>query len=417
MQLVLFIEGIFALVKMRQPTSQFEFVALMASLMSVVALSIDALLPALDVIGIDMGTTNVVDNQLLITMIFLGLGIGPLLWGPLSDSIGRKPVVYMGFVLFIVASFVCVHAQSLEIMVLGRVLQGIGLSAPRTISIAIIRDLYRGDYMARIMSFVTVVFILVPIVAPTMGKFILDYYSWETIFYVQVVISLLVSAWFFKRQPETLSETNKKNLSTTVFINGFKEIIRHKITIGYTLITGFVTGSFMVYLSSSQQIFEIQYQLKETFPYIFAGLALSIGTAILLNGTLVVRFGMSKMITTSLLSFFVISVLYVILFFNTDNPPITVLLMFFGLQFFSIGFLFGNLRAMAMDPVGHIAGIASAITGLISTLMAVPISIFIGRFIQGTALPIFIGFSICSALSLVILYYLKKPSLKARFTK
>ena len=416
MQLVLFIEGIFALVKMRQPTSQFEFVALMASLMSVVALSIDALLPALDVIGIDIGTTNVVDNQLLITMIFLGLGIGPLLWGPLSDSIGRKPVVYMGFVLFIVASFVCVHAQSLEIMVLGRVLQGIGLSAPRTISIAIIRDLYRGDYMARIMSFVTVVFILVPIVAPTMGKFILDYYSWETIFYVQVVISLLVSAWFFKRQPETLSETNKKNLSTTVFINGFKEIIRHKITIGYTLITGFVTGSFMVYLSSSQQIFEIQYQLKETFPYIFAGLALSIGTAILLNGTLVVRFGMSKMITTSLLSFFVISVLYVILFFNKENPPITVLLTFFGLQFFSIGFLFGNLRAMAMDPVGHIAGIASAITGLISTLMAVPISIFIGRFIQGTALPIFIGFSICSALSLVILYYLKKPSLKARFT-
>ena len=417
MQLVLFIEGIFALVKMRQPTSQFEFVALMASLMSVVALSIDALLPALDVIGIDIGTTNVVDNQLLITMIFLGLGIGPLLWGPLSDSIGRKPVVYMGFVLFIVASFVCVHAQSLEIMVLGRVLQGIGLSAPRTISIAIIRDLYRGDYMARIMSFVTVVFILVPIVAPTMGKFILDYYSWETIFYVQVVISLLVSAWFFKRQPETLSETNKKNLSTTVFINGFKEIIRHKITIGYTLITGFVTGSFMVYLSSSQQIFEIQYQLKETFPYIFAGLALSIGTAILLNGTLVVRFGMSKMITTSLLSFFVISVLYVILFFNTENPPINVLLTFFGLQFFSIGFLFGNLRAMAMDPVGHIAGIASAITGLISTLMAVPISIFIGRFIQGTALPIFIGFSICSALSLVILYYLKKPSLKARFIK
>lgn len=417
MQLVLFIEGIFALVKMRQPTSQFEFVALMASLMSVVALSIDALLPALDVIGIDIGTTNVVDNQLLITMIFLGLGIGPLLWGPLSDSIGRKPVVYMGFMLFIVASFVCVHAQSLEIMVLGRVLQGIGLSAPRTISIAIIRDLYRGDYMARIMSFVTVVFILVPIVAPTMGKFILDYYSWETIFYVQVVISLLVSAWFFKRQPETLSETNKKNLSTTVFINGFKEIIRHKITIGYTLITGFVTGSFMVYLSSSQQIFEIQYQLKETFPYIFAGLALSIGTAILLNGTLVVRFGMSKMITTSLLSFFVISVLYVILFFNKENPPITVLLTFFGLQFFSIGFLFGNLRAMAMDPVGHIAGIASAITGLISTLMAVPISIFIGRFIQGTALPIFIGFSICSALSLVILYYLKKPSLKARFTK
>ena len=207
-----------------QPTSQFEFVALMASLMSVVALSIDALLPALDIIGIDIGTTNVVDNQLLITMIFLGLGIGPLLFGPLSDSLGRKPVVYMGFALFVFASFICVTSHSLEVMVIGRVLQGIGLSAPRTISIAIIRDMYRGDYMARIMSFVTVVFILVPVIAPSLGKFVLDYYSWEGIFYVQVFISLLVSLWFWRRQPETLAIENKKKLSTTVFVDGFKEL-------------------------------------------------------------------------------------------------------------------------------------------------------------------------------------------------
>ena len=390
-----------------QPTSQFEFVALMASLMSVVALAIDALLPALDIIGLDIGTTNIVDNQLLVTMIFLGLGIGPLLFGPLSDSLGRKPVVYMGFVLFIIASFICVTSTSLEIMVLGRVLQGVGLSAPRTISIAIIRDLFRGDYMARIMSFVTVVFILVPVVAPTMGKFVLDYYSWESIFYVQIVISLLVSFWFWKRQPETLSIENKKKFTPRVFVDGFKELIRHKRTIGFTVISGFVTGSFMVYLSSSQQIFEIQYNLKEEFPFIFAGLALSIGTAIFLNGTLVIKYGMEKLITASLLSFFIVSLVYIALFYNTSNPSITVLLTFFALQFFSIGFLFGNLRAMAMDPVGHIAGIASAITGFISTLMAVPISIFIGRFISGTALPLFIGFSVCAGLSLVLLIYLK----------
>ena len=189
--------------------------------------------------------------------------------------------------------------------------------------------------------------------------------------------------------------------------------MRYKTTIGYTLITGFVTGSFMVYLSSSQQIFELQYNLKEEFPFIFAGLALSIGTAIFLNGTLVVKFGMEKMITTSLLSFFVISLVYIILFYNTENPSVVILLGFFALQFFSIGFLFGNLRAMAMDPVGHIAGIASAITGLISTLMAVPISIFIGRFIHGTALPIFVGFSICAGCSLVLLFYLKREKRKA----
>tara|TARA_R100001369_G_scaffold14731_1_gene29434 strand:+ start:2631 stop:3848 length:1218 start_codon:yes stop_codon:yes gene_type:complete len=400
-----------------QPTSQFEFVALMASLMSVVALAIDALLPALDIIGLDIGTTNIVDNQLLVTMIFLGLGIGPLLFGPLSDSLGRKPVVYMGFVLFIIASFICVTSTSLEIMVLGRVLQGVGLSAPRTISIAIIRDLFRGDYMARIMSFVTVVFILVPVVAPTMGKFVLDYYSWEGIFYVQIVISLLVSFWFWKRQPETLSIENKKKFTPRVFVDGFKELIRHKRTIGFTVISGFVTGSFMVYLSSSQQIFEIQYNLKEEFPFIFAGLALSIGTAIFLNGTLVIKYGMEKLITASLLSFFIVSLVYIALFYNTSNPSITVLLTFFALQFFSIGFLFGNLRAMAMDPVGHIAGIASAITGFISTLMAVPISIFIGRFISGTALPLFIGFSVCAGVSLVLLIYLKMRGRKRQLVE
>lgn len=391
----------------KQPTSQFEFVALMASLMSVVALSIDALLPALDIIGFDIGVTDIVDNQLLVTMIFLGLGIGPLLFGPLSDSLGRKPVVYMGFVLFIIASFICVTATSLEVMVLGRILQGIGLSAPRTISIAIIRDMFRGDYMARIMSFVTVVFILIPVIAPTMGKFILDYYSWESIFYVQIGISLLVSFWFWKRQPETLSPENKKRFTPQVFVSGFKELIRHRRTIGFTIISGFVTGSFMVYLSSSQQIFEIQYDLKEVFPFIFAGLALSIGTAIFLNGTLVVRYGMEKLITTSLLSFFIVSFVYIILFHNSENPPIEILIIFFALQFFSIGFLFGNLRAMAMDPVGHIAGIASAITGFIAILIAVPVSVFIGRFIQDTALPLFIGFSICSGLSILLLFYLK----------
>jgi MFS transporter, DHA1 family, multidrug resistance protein len=379
----------------------------MAALMSVTALSIDALLPALDIIGTAIKTVTSADNQLLVTMIFLGLGVGPLLFGPLSDSIGRKPSVYMGFALFVGSSFICIYAESLEIMVLGRILQGVGLSAPRTICIAIIRDLYDGDYMARIMSFVTVVFLLIPIIAPAMGQFVLNHYNWQGIFYVQIGISLLVALWFWWRQKETLPVEKRIPFSAHRIYNGFKETIKYRTTMGYTLISGFVVGSFLVYLSASQEIFQNQYGLETEFPYIFAGLAISIGIAIFLNGTFVVRFGMKKMVTTSLLGFFAVSVLYILIFYNVALPNIYILLGFFAIQFFCIGFLFGNLRALAMQPVGHIAGIAAAITGLISTLMAVPISTFIGRFVVQGTLPLFIGFSVCSAISLLILWYVQ----------
>jgi len=387
---------------------------MMASLMSIVALAIDALLPALDYIGFSIGVTESSDTQLLITMIFLGLGVGPLFFGPISDSLGRKPIVYMGFGLFIIASMICIYSESLHWMVIGRILQGIGLSAPRTISIAMVRDSYSGDFMARIMSFITVVFILVPIVAPAMGKFVLDHYNWQAIFYIQLIFSLLVSFWFWKRQPETLPEVKRVKFTSSIFANGLKELIKHKRTIGYTLVSGFITGSFMVYLSSSQQIFHTQYGLKEQFPYIFAGLAISIGSATFLNGTLVLRFGMERIINAAIISFFMVSLLYLILFYNTSNPSAVVLLAFFAMQFFSIGFLFGNLRAMAMEPIGHIAGIGAAITGFLSTIMAVPISIYIGTFVDQRALPLFIGFLICSFMSILIISFLRFDAKRQR---
>lgn len=393
----------------RQKT-QLEFVAMMAALMSIVALAIDALLPALDIIGFHVGTTNPSDNQLFIIMIFLGLGLGPLLFGPLSDSLGRKPVVYMGFSLFVLASLVCVSTDSLWVMIFGRIVQGIGLSAPRTIAIAIIRDLYSGDYMARIMSFVTVVFLLVPIVAPAFGKLVLDHYNWQAIFYFQLVIGAVVCLWFYLRQPETLKPENKIPMSRHLFVDGFKEISRYPVTIGCTVISGLIAGSFFVYLSGSQQIFQEQYGLKEAFPYIFAGLSIAIGLAVFSNANMVLRFGMEKLVTVALSGFFVVSFAYVLVFMGSPNPPIAVLLGFMALQFLCIGFLFGNLRALAMEPVGHIAGIAAAITGFISTIMAVPISTFIGRYLDDTALPVFVGFSLCSLVALLILFYLKRKN-------
>ena len=388
-------------------TFEFEFVALMAALMSIVALSIDALLPALPEIGTALGVSNPNNNQLLITMIFLGLGFGQLIFGPLSDSFGRKPMVFIGFTVFVIATIICVTTDSFEMMIIGRVLQGVGLSSPRTLSIAIVRDSYSGNYMAKILSIVVMVFILVPIIAPALGQFLLNFYNWESIFYVNLIFGVLVMFWFWKRQPETLANTNRVRFSARMFIDGTKEFFKHKDAVAFTFVSGFITGSFMVYLSTSQQIFQVQYNLAELFPYIFASLAISVGLATYLNSILVVKYGMWRIAYIGTIAYAIISVMYVVLFWSGANPSIFVLISFFAMQFFAIGFLFGNLRALAMQPIGHIAGIGAAINGFISTVMAVLIANYIGSFVTDSVLPLFIGFSIFGILSLLIFLRLK----------
>jgi DHA1 family bicyclomycin/chloramphenicol resistance-like MFS transporter len=390
----------------------FEFIALMAALMSIVALAIDAILPAISNIGISINSLDATDNQLLITMIFLGLGVGQLFFGPLSDSYGRKPVVYVGFAVFTVASILCVLAPSLEWMIVGRILQGIGLSAPRTISISIIRDTYKGDYMAKVMSFVTAFFILVPVVAPAIGKAIMDTFGWEAIFYVQLLFAFIICVWFWKRQRETLHPEYKIPLTGHVFVDGLKELVKYKDTIAFTIVSGLVTGSFLVYLSAAQHIFENQYDLANEFPYIFAGLAISIGSSTFLNGTLVLRFGMRKLSFMAMFAFSIIALTYVIFFWNSSNPSLFVLLGFLSAQFFCLGFIWGNLRSIAMEPIGHIAGIGAAITGFVSTLLSIPIAAYVGSFVQDTVLPMFVGLSICGVLSLGIFIAMRKHAAK-----
>lgn len=382
-----------------------EFIFIMASLMSLSAFSIDALLPGLKDIAISIGILNAKNNQLLVTMIFLGLGFGQLISGPLSDSLGRKPVVYIGYVVFAFSSLLCIFSTSLEMMLVGRILQGIGLSAPRTISIAMIRDRFSGNYMARIMSFVTVIFILVPVVAPTFGKLMLDNLGWQSIFYSQLIFGFFVSIWLWKRQPETLKKETRKGFKLSLFSNGIKEFIKHKQSVIFTFVAGFITSAFMVHLSSSQQIFQEQYNLIDEFPYIFSGMALGIGLATFLNGTFVIRFGMLKLATISTIALTLISTAYIILFYGEANPSSSIAILFLGLILFPIGFIFGNINALAMQPIGHIAGIGAAITGFVSTIIAVPVATFIGRFIDTTALPLFVGFSVCGILSLILILF------------
>ena len=384
--------------------SELEFIALMAFLMANVALSIDAILPGLTSIGRSFNHSNDTDLQLIITMIFLGMGIGQLFFGPLSDSFGRKPIIYAGGATFILASVISVTSTSLEMLLIGRLLQGIGLSAPRSVCISIIRDLYNGNYMARIMSFVSVIFILVPMIAPVLGQVIINTYHWQAVFYFQMVFILIILVWFGLRQKETLPETNRIKLTTHLFVDGTKVFFNYKDSVIYTLIS----GCFMVFLSGSKQIFQDQYGLIHEFAYIFGGISFFIGLSTFFNGSIVVKFGMKKLAAIALYLFTLSSFVYTVLFFYAKNPALFVLLFFMALQFMCIGFIFGNIRALAMQPLGNIAGIGAALNGALSTIMAVPIAIFIGKYIDQTALPLFIGFLLCGGSSVLLLWGLEK---------
>lgn len=381
--------------------------------MSLAALSVDAILPGLPQIGMGLNNPESADLQLIIIMIFLGLGLGQLLLGTLSDSFGRKPIVYAGIIIFLLASLVCVFATSLEAMLLGRVLQGVGLSAPRSVSTSIIRDLYVGDNMARIMSFIAVIFILVPMVAPILGQVVLNKYNWQAIFYFQMLYAFILIIWFARRQVETLAKEKRIKLTKTLFIDGVKEFSKHKDSVIFTFVSTLMTGSFMVYLSSSQHIFQDIYGLKEEFVYIFAGLAFFMGMATFTNGSLVMRFGMKRLATLALIVFTVSPLVYVAAFANESNPGIYVLLGFLAMQFLSLGFIFGNVRAITMQPIGHIAGIGASLSGFVSTVLAVPIAAFIGQFVTDTPLPLFTGFFVCGLIALLLVWVASRKEKRA----
>ncbi len=383
--------------------SEFEFIALMAFLAANVALSIDAILPGLTDIGISLSVSEASDLSLIISSVFLGLGIGELIFGTLSDSYGRKPMVYLGVAIFILASMISTTATSIEMMLFGRVLQGIGLSAPRTVSMAIIRDTYQGNQMARIMSFISAIFILIPMVAPLLGQFLLSMFNWQAIFYFQIIFVFVTVLWFRYRQKETLTAEERIKLSRKLFVNGLREFFRHEQTLVYTIIAGLMEGAFILYLSISKQIFQDQYHLVKEFPYMFAVLSFVFGIATFFNGRLVVKYGMHNLVIISLYFFSFTALIYLLVFYNSENPGIMILMSFLFLQFLFLGFIFGNLSALAMQPIGHIAGIGAAVFSFVSMVLGVAIANFFREFVSTTVHPLFLAFSATGLVALILL--------------
>lgn len=392
-------------------TIRFEFVALMALIMSIGALATDTLLPALGVIGQTFGVSETSDKQLLVTMVFLGMGLGQMFAGALSDALGRKPIMYLGFGVFILASLMSVLTSSFEMLVLSRFLQGFGLSAPRTISTAIIRDSYSGDYMAKIMSFVAMTFLVVPAVSPLLGSVLLQVWQWQAIFYMQAVVAIVAVLWFGLRQAETLAKSERATLNMAIFSDSLRMFFSHKKSVIYTLGMGFAMGAFMTFLSTGETILIGQYGKQAQFPYLFGSIALAMGVAMMVNGKLVVGHGMHKMVSMGSVLFTLVPLGYLLLMLASghsghwaSNPTLSIFMLFMMLQVFAIGFVFGNLTALSLEPLGKIAGMATAISGLLSTLIAVVYAGVIGHFMVTSALPLFVGFFVAGVLLLGCLW-------------
>ena len=386
-----------------------EFIALMALTTSIVALSIDGMLPALPDIGRDLGVSDPNDPQLVISMLFLGMGFGQLIFGPLSDSIGRKPSLYIGVGVFIIGCLMSIFATTFEMMIAGRIIQGIGASGPRIIPMALIRDEYEGRGMARIMSLISMVFILVPMLAPLLGQIIIYYFDWRAIFTGFLILSVVLFIWFGTRQPETLAKEHRKALSVKSIVGGFKEVLSNRIAVGYTASIGMISGAFIAYLATAQPILQDQYELGLKFPLYFAALSFSIGIASYLNSRLVMKWGMRFLSFWSLVIIIVTSVLFALyLYVTTVEPSLWLFLSYMVVILFFTGVLFGNVVSMAMEPLGHIAGVGAAVVGALSTFISVPFGVLVGQSYDGSVMPLVLGFVGCCSVSLWLMQWAGK---------
>lgn len=385
------------------PAPGVEFIALVALTTSLVAMSIDTMLPALGTMARELGAAHENDRQLVLSTFFAGLSVGQLICGPASDSTGRRTALFVGIGAFVLGNLICALTSSFGWLLFGRALSGFGAAGPRIVSIALVRDVYAGRGMAKVMSFVSTVFILVPVLAPSIGQGVLAVTSWRAIFFALVAIALLNLAWFALRQPETLPRERRRPFSLRSIGHGVSETFRSRITLGYMLATGAIFGAFINYLSTAQQVFQEQYGLGELFPVLFGVLASAIGLASFVNAKLVMRFGMRRLSKVALSGSSALSVTALIatLLWH-GHLPLWVLMTYLFVCFFFNGVLFGNFNARAMEPMGHIAGIAAAVTGSVGGLVALAIGTPFGRAYDGTVTPLVAGFAVCALLALAL---------------
>jgi MFS transporter, DHA1 family, multidrug resistance protein len=387
-----------------------EFVIVIASIMALNPLATDMMLPALPDIRSAFHISAANRPQMVLSIFLVGFAAGQFVIGPLSDHFGRRPVLLGGMGVYCVASLLAIVAPSFENLLLARALQGLGTSATRVIATSIVRDCYAGRRMASVISLTMMVFIAVPVVAPSFGQAVMLLSQWRGIFIVLMIYGVLALVWSGFRMPETLPEQKRKSLAIGEVLAAFRQTVTNRQTLGYALAAGGVQGSLFAFVFSAQQVFTEVYKLGYYFPLAFAVIAVGIAIAAFLNAAFVGRLGMRVISHGALLGFVAVAGA-MLAAAKLQMLPLPLFMALAAMMMFSFGLMFANFTSLAMEPQGDIAGTASSLYGSITTLLGIGIGTTIGQVYDGTLLPFATGFFLCTLAALAVVLVVEKGRL------
>ena len=387
-----------------------EFVVVIASIMALNPLAMDMMLPALPNIASAFHLADANRPQMVLSIFIVGFGVGQFVMGPLSDRFGRRPVLLGGMTVYCIASVLAIAAPSFETLLLARALQGLGTSATRVIATSIVRDCYAGRRMASVMSLAMMVFIAVPVVAPSFGQAVLLLTQWRGIFIVLMVYGVVALIWSALRMPETLPVSRRRSLAIGEVYDAFRQTVTNRQTLGYALTAGGVLGSLFAFVFTSQQVFTEVYKLGHYFPVAFAAIAVGTAIAGFINSRFVDRLGMRVISHGALLGYvFVAGIMLAAV--KLQMLPLPLFMALAALMMFAFGLMISNFTALAMEPQGRIAGTASSLYGSITTLLGIGIGTRIGQDYDGTLLPFATGFFLSTLASLAVVLVVEKGRL------
>lgn len=384
-----------------------ELVALTAAFMALNALAIDMMLPALGQIGDELGAARDNDRQLIIVVYVLGNGIAQLFFGPLADRFGRKTVLMWALGGYMLGSVLSIFASSFSLLLAARAFQGVATAGTRVAAIAIVRDQCSGRRMAEVMSLAITIFMAAPILAPGFGQLILFAAPWRGIFVVLLLYGVILMLWTHWRLSETQAPEDRKPLRAGPILASYGQFITNRQSIGYTMTSALCFGALFGYISASEQIFLEVFDLGSSFALAFAAIAGSLGAATLINARLVSRFGMRRLTHSALLVFIIANLIHLFIV-ATAGETFFLFMAFMSISFFALGLIGPNATALAMEPMGHIAGAAAAANGFAGTTIAGFLGGLIARFYDGTTMPVLTGFACLGLLAFALALWTEK---------